>query len=685
MRLISVKATGLGQWQIINMALARRRIIPDFARLRQEMVEQHIRARGVRSESVLAAMRKVRREAFLPHDLQEFAYEDSALPIEAQQTISQPYIVALMTEALGLEGGEKVLEIGTGSGYAAAVLAEIAGEVYSVERIGQLAEKAAAVLAERGYHNVHVMHGDGTRGWPDHAPYDAIVVAAGGPKVPEALRRQLKIGGRLVIPVGRDARAQELVRITRTSEDEYKREDLADVRFVPLLGQEGWEAPVQEAQRIIKLRGEPLAHVVAEAAEPFDNIQGAGLRPLLDRIGEARVVLIGEASHGTAEFYSMREKISRELIARKGFNFVAIEGDWPDAARIDHYVRHREYSPSEWTAFARFPTWMWRNEEVRGFVDWLRGHNALLKPEARVAFHGLDLYSLYSSIRSVLEYLDDVDPESARIARVRYGCLTPWQADPATYGHAALTGHYPTCEKDVVHALKDLLGKRKAYAEHDGERFLDAVQNARLVTNAERYYRIMYYGSRASWNLRDKHMFETLQTLLAYHGRNSKGIVWAHNSHVGDASATEMSARGEYNIGQLCRQEFGTQCYSIGFGTDHGTVAAASDWDGPMEIKTVRSALENSYERLSHESGVPRFMLGLRDRTTSHGRGLLKPRLERAIGVIYRPETERASHYFEAVLPRQFDEYIWFDRTSAVTPLRVEELEGMPDTYPFGV
>jgi erythromycin esterase-like protein len=381
----------------------------------------------------------------------------------------------------------------------------------------------------------------------------------------------------------------------------------------------------------------------------------------------------------------MREKISRALIERKGFSFIAIEGDWPDAARIDHYVRHREYTPSEWTAFARFPTWMWRNIEVQNFVDWLRGHNAGLKPAARIAFHGLDLYSLYASIRFVLEFLDEVDPPSARVARERYGCLTPWQADPATYGHAALTGRYPTCERDVLRTLEDLLKKRQAYAAHDGERFLDATQNARLVANAERYYRVMYYGSRASWNLRDGHMFETLQTLLAHHGAHSKGIVWAHNSHIGNAAATEMSARGEHNIGQLCRQAFGDQCYAIGFGTDHGTVAAATDWDGPMEIKRVRPAHANSYERLCHQSSVPRFMLGLRDAGSAHVRGLRAPRLERAIGVIYRPDTELASHYFEAVLPRQFDEYIWFDETKAVTPLQTRDLEGMPDTYPFGL
>jgi protein-L-isoaspartate(D-aspartate) O-methyltransferase len=329
---------------------------------------------------------------------------------------------------------------------------------------------------------------------------------------------------------------------------------------------------------------------------------------------------------------------------------------------------------------------MWRNTEVHDFVSWLRKHNGTVERNQRVAFHGLDLYSLYDSIRSVLNYLDEVDPDSARVARERYGCLTPWQRDPATYGHAALTGSYPACESHVVRALTDLLAKRQAYAEHDGERFLDAEQNARLVANAERYYRIMYYGSRASWNLRDSHMFATLKNLLAFHGPDSKAIVWAHNSHVGNAEATEMAARGEHNLGQLCRQEFGAQAYLVGFGTHSGTVAAASEWDGPMEVKTVRPALPKSYERLCHATGLARFMLGLRGRDDLCGpSGLGKERLERAIGVIYRPETERASHYFQADLPRQFDEYIWFDDTRAVTPLQTTTIKGLPDTYPFGV
>lgn len=658
-----------------------------FTQQREHMVKHQVAARGVRAKIVLDAMRAVPREAFLPERMREFAYEDAPLPIAAGQTISQPYIVGLMIEAALLKGGEKVLEIGTGSGYAAAVLSKIAAEVYTVERVSELASKAAAVLAEYKYRNVHVLHADGTLGWPEHAPYDAILVAAGGPRIPETLKRQLKTGGRLIIPVGSEARAEELVRVTRLSHDEYKTEDIADVRFVPLVGEEGWpeaETPSPAKRPATpKPRDRNLASIVADCAEAFPSIEAADLSPLLKRIGDARVVLIGEATHGTSEFYRMRARITRELITRKGFSFVAIEGDWPDAARVDHYVRHFEFPPSEWTAFARFPVWMWRNNEVREFVDWLRVHNEHLAPDQRVAFHGLDLYSLYSSIQSIVKYLDDVDPVAAQVARQRYGCLTPWQSDPATYGHAALTGSYRTCEDDVVRMLADLVHKHRQYGEHDGERFLDAIQNARLVANAERYYRIMYYGSRASWNLRDEHMFETLKTLQAFHGHECKAVIWAHNSHVGNSAATEMAARGEHNIGHLCRKEFGAGVYAIGFGTDSGTVAAASDWDGPMEIKTVRPSRADSYEQVCHQAGVPCFLLDLANERLKAP--LSKPRLERAIGVIYRPDSELASHYFQTILPQEFDEYVWFDRSNAVTPLNTAELKGLSETYPFGL
>ena len=669
----------------------------ELAAAREHMVVSQVKARGVRDARVLAALRRVPRERFVPPKHRHLAYIDAPLPIEAAQTISQPYIVAFMIEALELEGREKALEIGAGSGYAAAVLAELCAEVCAIERIEELALSAADRLAETGYDNVTVRHADGTVGWESEAPFDAILVSAGAPMVPESLTAQLAIGGRLVVPVGASQRAQRLVRITRQSESAFDREVLAEVRFVPLIGEEGWEdnaaAPEAVAPRVIREAprvSNSLPNAIVRHSDTFENWENAPLAGLLSRIGNCRVVLIGEASHGTAEFYALRARITRRLIEAHGFGIVAVEADWPDAARIDRYVRHKDArdkptGAGDWAAFSRFPTWMWRNTDVREFVDWLHEHNKPLSWEERTAFYGLDLYSLYDSIRAVIDYLEEVDPELADVARWRYGCLSPWEADPAAYGQAALSGRYRECEQDVARMLKSLLEKQQAYADKDGSRFLDAAQNASLVANAERYYRAMYYGSRASWNLRDTHMFETLNRVLAAHPEKPKAVVWAHNTHIGDASATEMSARGEHNIGQLCRQALGDDMRSIGMGTDHGRVAAASHWDGKMEIKSVQPAHRQSYEHLFHRSRAPGLLLSLRD-NDSHDliAKLTRPRLERAIGVIYRPESELASHYFEAELPLQFDEYAWIDETSAVTPLDTTELEGVPETYPFG-
>lgn len=656
-----------------------------FDRRREQMVERQIRARGVTSPRVLAAMGRVRREGYVPSYLGEFAYDDSPLPIEEEQTISQPYIVAFMVEALDLKGHEKVLEIGTGSGYAAAVLGLLAREVFTIERHEKLARLATQRLARDGHANVHVRCGDGTIGWPQVAPFDAIVVAAGGPRVPESLRQQLAIGGRLVIPIGDQVGNQELVRVTRTSADHYAEERIANVRFVPLIGRDGFAAPARE--RAAPPRHTPLADLVAANAEPFAAADTADVGPLLQRMGDARIVLLGESTHGSSEFYRLRARITQALVEQKGFNIVAAEADWPDAARIDHYVRDRTVARAEWQAFARFPTWMWRNTDVQRFVEWLRAHNLQRRVGTRVRFAGLDLYALNNSIAAVLDYLDRVDPEAAAVARQRYGCLTPWQSDPAAYGRAVLTGGYRSCEPDVVRMLKDLLAKRMEPAANDAEGRFEATQNARLVADAENYYRVMYYGSHESWNLRDRHMYECLARLLEFHGPDSKVVVWAHNSHVGDATATDMSARGEWNLGQLCRQEFtGGDTYIVGFGTDHGTVAAASHWGGPLEVKRVRPAHPSSYERICHDSGLPAFFLPLRkSRSAELMDRLQEPRLQRAIGVIYRPETELASHYQHAVLPNQFDEFVWFDRTEAVRPLATTERNGFADTYPFGV
>lgn len=714
--------------------------MPDFENLRREMVDYQIAARGVRDPRVLEALRTVPRESFVPERLAEFAYEDTPLPIDAEQTISQPYIVALMAEALELSPGDRVLEVGAGSGYAAAVLGRLVDEVRAIERHRVLAEQAARRMERLGYSNVHVVHGDGTLGLPEHAPYDAIVVAAGGPDVPPALVDQLAPGGRLVIPIGPDPRLQELVRIRKDERGGFSRENLGGVRFVPLVGVQGWQEdggaqsrPVALHQSASERRAvsaiadaeetaggvgtaiavEPHPEVPArvssgvlarparistpheitallrETAEPFNAIEEAELEPLLDRIGDCRVVLLGEATHGTSEFYRMRARITRELIRRKEFNVVAVEADWPDAAKIDRYIRPRPRPvPLDGrTVFSRFPTWMWRNREMQELVHWLRDHNETVgEPESKVGFYGLDLYSLYSSIHAVTRYLDKVDADAARIARLRYGCLTPWEQDPALYGQAALMGRYETCEPQVIATLVDLLQKQMDYEAIDGENYLEALQNARVAANAERYYRIMYYGGAESWNLRDRHMFDTLETVLRFRGPRSKAVVWEHNSHIGNAAATEMGARGELNVGQLAREQYGDGAFLVGFGTDHGTVAAATHWDEEMQIKNVRPAHPESYERLCHDTGTPAFLLHLREPRREEVRQELEPpRLERAIGVIYRPESELQSHYFQAVLPWQFDEYIWFDETRAVTPLPGPEMAGMPETYPFGL
>ena len=660
----------------------------DLTRRRTRMVEAHLAQRGITSPNTLEAFRSVPREAFLPAELVAFAYDDAPHPIGEGQTISQPYIVGVTVEALGLRGGERVLEVGTGSGYAAAILSRIAKDVYTVERLESLATVAQERLERLRYTNIHVLCGDGTLGWPEHAPYDAIAVAAGGPTVPDALRSQLAVGGRLVIPVGPDETSQTLVRVTRETETEFRQEEIANVRFVPLIGEQGWS----EAPRLLRAPGKAtrsatVAELVREVAEPIQDIESSSVDSIIERVADARIVLLGEATHGTSEFYRMRARITRELIARRGFQFVAVEADWPDASRVDDYVLGgKRRSTLAFTPFERFPTWMWRNEDVQDFVGWLRAYNAD-HPDQKVGFHGLDLYSMFTSIAAVLAYLDDVDPDAARVARHRYGTLTPWQKDPAAYGEAVLVGRYESSEHAVITMLRDMLERRGEYAQKDGDRFFDAAQNARLVADAEGYYRAMYYGSATSWNLRDEHMFDTLESLLAFYGPKSKGIVWEHNSHVGNAAATEMSARGEHNVGQLCRTKFGRGVYIVGFGTDHGTVGAASNWDEPMQRMDVRPAHASSYERVLHESGIRAFTLNLREPVRRVVREELEqPRLERAIGVVYRPETELASHYFQASLPHQFDEYIWFDETRAVQPLAatIRPSAELPDTYPFG-
>lgn len=432
-----------------------------------------------------------------------------------------------------------------------------------------------------------------------------------------------------------------------------------------------------------------LPETLRKHAELLPSPDAPDFAENFDRFADARIVLLGEATHGTHEFYQARAQITRRLIERHGFNVVAVEGDWPDLARIDDYVRHGAHRPHSGEPFTRFPTWMWRNREVLAFADWLRDHNAQLPQEDRASMRGLDVYSLRESIHAVLKYLQDHCPEEVENARHRYGCLTPWQDEPQHYGQAVVHGGLAKCEQPMVAQLEDLLARRMEMIAHDGggdgEAFFDAEQNARIVRAAERYYRAMYRGGAESWNLRDRHMFDTLQRLMA-HTREARAVVWAHNSHIGNASATAMGWRGEFNIGELVRNAYGDDAVLIGFGTDRGTVAAASAWGAEMEIKQVRPAREDSWEGMFRKTGLARSLTDWHDqRGTELTRALSHALLERAIGVVYRPQTERASHYFEAVMADQFDAYVWFEETRAVTPLGPERPHGAPETWPFGL
>ena len=409
----------------------------------------------------------------------------------------------------------------------------------------------------------------------------------------------------------------------------------------------------------------------------------------------ASVVLIGEATHGTLEFYRIRADLTRALIRRRGFDVVAVEADWPDAYRANRWVRllgSDDTAEDALADFTRFPRWMWRNREVVRFLRWLRSENAERPAAARAGFYGLDLYSLHSSMARVVEYLDKVDPSAAHRARQGYACFDAFGDDVQSYGYAASLNLGYSCRDQVVAQLTDLRRQAADYAQRDGriaaDEYFVAEQNARVVQNAEAYYRAMFQGGAASWNLRDHHMMTTLESLLDHAGGArgpARAVVWAHNSHLGDARATGMALQGELNLGQLVRDRFGSACCAIGMTTHQGEVTAAHQWDEPAALRSVRPSLAGSYERLFHATGLPAFVAPLSSPVLS--RALAGPRFERAIGVIYRPETERASHYFPARLPEQFDLVIHVDRTRAVEPLERwgrHEVD-LPETFPTGV
>lgn len=430
-----------------------------------------------------------------------------------------------------------------------------------------------------------------------------------------------------------------------------------------------------------------LAQAIAQIAVPLDG--SSEYDALLGRIGDARYVLLGEATHGSHEFYRIRAELTKRLIRDKGFTAIACEADWPDAYRVNRYIRgegNDEDAAEALSDFRRFPQWMWRNADILDLVGWLRSHNEHADARAKVGFYGLDMYSMHASMGVVLGYLEKTDPSAAKRAKERYACLEVGGDDPQRYGYMTGRGLTEDCEHEVLQQLVEMLKRRTA-----DDAYFDAEQNARVVAHAEEYYRTMYAGGVSTWNLRDTHMADTLDALVSHldrGGRRTKVVIWAHNSHVGDSDASRhRERREEITLGHLCRERHDGEAVLIGFSTHHGTVTAAHDWDEPADRKRVRPALEGSYETLFHQVGIPAFLLLLGDLGDAAG-GLHEERLQRAIGVIYRPQTERASHYFHVRLPDQLDAIIHIDETRALEPLertgRWEKGE-LPETFPTGL
>lgn len=635
-----------------------------------------LKSKGIKSPLLLKAFQDIPAAFFLSKEQHPYNYEEINNEDKSQKIEPRVIVVAKMLEQLKIEGGEKMLAIGIDSVYILVILSKIYKEVFVVNANEVYVKWVLEVLKNENITNVFITSRNEKLGWKEKASFDAILIVSEFEKVPHNLKEQLKVGGKLLAPVGPDWAHIVFEIIQRVSKAEYKEEKSRDNFFIPnpKIMPEIGKKNFPEKEIVDEIRAKSVS---------FNTIKEYPIDAFLDRIGDSQVVLLGEASHGTSEFYLTRQEITKALIEKKGFNFVCAEADWSDAEQINNYVRN-DFKQQNWMPFARFPQWMWKNNEVLSFVEWLKEYNRL--HQNKTGFYGLDLYGLQNSIELIINYLENVDTDLANLAKTRYACITPFMSNPAIYGKMVVSKQLESCEKEILKMLVDLL-KNKNKLDHSPEYFY-AYQNANVVVDAERYYKAMYYGSAESWNLRDFHMFHTLNSLLSYFGTDSKAIVWAHNSHIGNALATEMYARGEINIGHLCKEHFGDKSYHIGFGTHTGTVAAAHNWGDKMEVMQVNISLANSYEKLCHQSQIANFTLPLREKDSGKKlRELLStPKLERAIGVIYRPETERMSHYFHAVLPSQFDEYVWFNTSKAVTPINTKSVQPkLLERHPFGL
>jgi len=415
----------------------------------------------------------------------------------------------------------------------------------------------------------------------------------------------------------------------------------------------------------------------------------ADLQPLFDRIGDARVVMLGEASHGTHEYYTWRTHITKRLIEEKDFNFIAVEGDWPDCYRLNRFVKGNDFDNKSaykvLLAFNRWPTWMWANWEIVALADWLQKHNTGLPANKKAGFYGLDVYSLWESMQSIMEYLKRTDPAALKVAEEAFRCFEPYRKDEGS-AYARATMFVPElCENEAVELLKEIQRKLPTY-NTDYENVFSAEQNALIAVHAEKYYRTMVHGGPHSWNIRDRHMADTLDRLLKFHGENAKVIVLAHNTHVGDARATDMVDEGMFNIGEVARmQHHDKGVVLIGFGSYKGTVTAGRSWGATMKTMQMPEARKGSWEYLLHQAGKENKLLLMDDFAGNDA--LMENHIgHRAIGVVYNSQYEQYGNYVPTILPLRYDAFIFLDETRALYPLHIEpDGTQMPETYPFGV
>jgi len=654
-----------------------------FAAARNRMVHEGLVRRGISDRRVLDAMATVPRERFLPAESAVSAYEDRPLPIGSGQTISQPYVVALALEAAAVQPTDRALEVGTGSGYAAAVLDELAAEVWTVERHGDLVVDASESLRATLHGGVHVRWGDGALGWPEAAPFDVVVVSAAGERIPAPLLDQLADGGRLVMPVGPADGHQELV-VVRRDGDRLDREELGPVQFVPLLP--------ERATRPVRAHRHPTggtaaadpdlspAERLARACEPFSSITGADLSGLLQRVSGARVVLLGASTLGTSEFVQVGARITRALVDQLGCRTVVLDADWQDVAALDAWCAGIDPRPDEPPPCAAFPSWRWRNQEFGALLAWLRRRATADDGSDPVRLVGLDIDAGDCVRAEVLDALDRSDPAAADALRRRYAADIPW-AD-GLVGPPALSGRAAAAVDRVVAQAVEAARERLEHPFGPGE-FLDPTALDDLVRSTPQSVVATVSGGPNWWSERERRAARFLRSIVD----RAEGpvVVWSHATRVGDAAATNLDLGGGSSLGQACRSAFGDDAYLIGMGSGTGSVAAATSWGGHTEVLPLEPARAGSLEELLDASHLPAFLLDLRA-TRQHrvGAELGGRRPQRVVGPVVGPALTDRPAVLRGVLPQQFDEYVWIGATSAVVPVPVPVDTARADRFPPG-